>query len=413
MYVDIFFLGIGVKTSDNLCHDDHSPLTQDGLAGVSIAYNHLNLPRKIMRNGGTLVKYSYLADGSKASALKGNGEGLVYRSSLIYRRASDGTLSLESVAFAEGMLTPEGVRYHVTDHLGSVRAVVDGESGAFLEAGKYDAYGSREEQTTEGSSDATLRWHFTGKEDQGPDFGTAYTDFGARQYSPSLRRWLVPDPLSEKYYDVSPYVYCNGNPVNMVDVDGRSTGDYYSYWGYYVGTDGLNDNKTYLIDDLSITNYLNAQSISQLDAVDALTDGAYEVDGLIIVTREQKDTDRTIGTFDAIGDDGFSGYTLEREYPTSIIPNQGRPIPVGYYNTMIRAEGEISNHFAFRIYSQDVPLSRGILGHIGTNPKNTQGCILFGMSRIQNPCELRNSGKAMDNFQVFFSSNKTIKLIIR
>ena len=168
-----------------------------------------------------MVKYSYLADGSKASALKGNGEGLVYRGSLIYRRASDGTLSLESVAFAEGTLTPEGVHYHVTDHLGSVRAVVDGESGAFLEAGKYDAYGSREEQMTEGSSDATLRWHFTGKEDQGPDFGTAYTDFGARQYSPSLRRWLVPDPLSEKYYDVSPYVYCNDNPVNMVDPDGR------------------------------------------------------------------------------------------------------------------------------------------------------------------------------------------------
>ena len=181
----------------------------------------MHLPGKITRNGGTLVKYSYLADGSKASVLKGNGEGLVYRSSLIYRRASDGTLSLESVAFAEGTLTPEGVRYHVTDHLGSVRAVVDGESGAFLEAGKYDAYGSREEQTTSTTSAATLRWHFTGKEDQGPDFGTAYTDFGARQYSPSLRRWLVPDPLSEKYYDVSPYVYCNDNPVNLVDPDGK------------------------------------------------------------------------------------------------------------------------------------------------------------------------------------------------
>ena len=47
------------------------------------------------------------------------------------------------------------------------------------------------------------------------------TDFGARQYSPALRRWLVPDPLSEKYYDVSPYVYCHDNPVNLVDKDGR------------------------------------------------------------------------------------------------------------------------------------------------------------------------------------------------
>ena len=48
-----------------------------------------------------------------------------------------------------------------------------------------------------------------------------YTDFGARHYSPALRRWLVPDPMSEKYYDVSPYAYCAGDPVNMVDVDGE------------------------------------------------------------------------------------------------------------------------------------------------------------------------------------------------
>ena len=170
-----------------------------------------------------LVNYSYLADGTKLEAVDGSGAGLTYRSSLIYRRTSGGALSLESAAFSKGTLTTEGARYHVTDHLGSVRAVVDGETGDFLEAGKYDAYGSRSEQLSPGAgaSGTGLRWHFTGKEDQGPDFGTAYTDFGARQYSPALRRWLVPDPLSEKYYDVSPYVYCNDNPVNMVDVDGR------------------------------------------------------------------------------------------------------------------------------------------------------------------------------------------------
>ena len=40
--------------------------------------------------------------------------------------------------------------------------------------------------------------------------------------SPALRRWLVPDPLSEKYYGVSPYAYCAGDPVNLVDVDGKA-----------------------------------------------------------------------------------------------------------------------------------------------------------------------------------------------
>lgn len=29
------------------------------------------------------------------------------------------------------------------------------------------------------------------------------------------------DPLCEKYYSVSPYAYCAGNPVNRVDLDGR------------------------------------------------------------------------------------------------------------------------------------------------------------------------------------------------
>lgn len=29
------------------------------------------------------------------------------------------------------------------------------------------------------------------------------------------------DPLCEKYYSVSPYAYCAGNPVNRVDVDGK------------------------------------------------------------------------------------------------------------------------------------------------------------------------------------------------
>jgi len=60
------------------------------------------------------------------------------------------------------------------------------------------------------------------------DFGLPYTDFGARQYSHSLHRWLVPDPMNEKYYDISPNAYCAGDPVNLIDPDGRKLfiGDY-------------------------------------------------------------------------------------------------------------------------------------------------------------------------------------------
>ena len=32
---------------------------------------------------------------------------------------------------------------------------------------------------------------------------------------------IPPDPLADKYYSVSPYAFCNNNPVNFVDPDGR------------------------------------------------------------------------------------------------------------------------------------------------------------------------------------------------
>ena len=45
-------------------------------------------------------------------------------------------------------------------------------------------------------------------------------DYGARQYNPVTARWDRVDPLSEKYYSVSPYAYCFNNPVKFIDPDG-------------------------------------------------------------------------------------------------------------------------------------------------------------------------------------------------
>ena len=56
--------------------------------------------------------------------------------------------------------------------------------------------------------------------------GTAYLgtlDYGARHYDPRIARWTVPDPMAEKYYGVNAYSYCAGDPVMMVDPDGKDT----------------------------------------------------------------------------------------------------------------------------------------------------------------------------------------------
>ena len=193
---------------------------------VGTAEDSLDLVGNVSRGGATLVNYFYLADGTKTRALDGSGEGLVYRGPFVYRKGSgSSSLTLESAAFGGGRQTPDGALLYMTDYLGSVRAVIDGATGQIYKAVDYSAYGYESEVAFAGASvpsGTTLRDSFTGQEDQTPDFGTSYTDFGARQYSPALRRWMTPDPMSEKYYGMSPYVFCADNPVNFVDPDGEA-----------------------------------------------------------------------------------------------------------------------------------------------------------------------------------------------
>jgi RHS repeat-associated protein len=46
-------------------------------------------------------------------------------------------------------------------------------------------------------------------------------DSDARWYYPAIMRTTTPDPLAEKYYDISPYAWCANNPINAFDPDGR------------------------------------------------------------------------------------------------------------------------------------------------------------------------------------------------
>jgi RHS repeat-associated protein len=65
------------------------------------------------------------------------------------------------------------------------------------------------------------RYKYNGKE-LDRMHGLNLYDYGARQYDGAGVRFTTMDPLCEKYYNVSPYVYCAGNPVMYVDPDGDS-----------------------------------------------------------------------------------------------------------------------------------------------------------------------------------------------
>lgn len=60
--------------------------------------------------------------------------------------------------------------------------------------------------------------------------------YGARTYLPAATRFSSIDPLCEKYYHLSPYVFCSANPINRVDPTGLA--DYYDTDSFgYLGTD--------------------------------------------------------------------------------------------------------------------------------------------------------------------------------
>ena len=46
-------------------------------------------------------------------------------------------------------------------------------------------------------------------------------------------RFMSIDPKAESFYHISPYTYCAGDPVNLMDQDGEVCGVYYTKFEVY------------------------------------------------------------------------------------------------------------------------------------------------------------------------------------
>ena len=129
--------------------------------------------------------------------------------------------------------TSETWYYYYKDALGSIRLLTN-TSGAVVESYTYDPYGKPRVMTSAGNDGNWLtedvtplynasaignRFMFTGREWES-DTGLYYYRF--RDYSPTLGRFLQPDPIG--YADsMNLYQYCGNNPVNWSDPLGLST----------------------------------------------------------------------------------------------------------------------------------------------------------------------------------------------
>ncbi len=107
--------------------------------------------------------------------------------------------------------------YHV-DHLGSTTLVTDAE-GLISQHVAYIPYGEVFVEQRNGSWNTP--YLFNAKE---LDEETGLYYYGARYLDPTHAAWLSVDPLFEKYVGMTPYNYCAGNPVKLVDPNGEWPG---------------------------------------------------------------------------------------------------------------------------------------------------------------------------------------------
>jgi len=121
--------------------------------------------------------------------------------------------------------TPQTV-YFLKDHLGSIRAAVSdsGKAATVIGFDDYDPWGYPLVTRTKAIPNAYLQGasksKFTGHE-YDDDLGLDWIHTDRRPYIPAIGRWMVVEPLWEKYPSYSPYIYTLNNPLKFIDKDGQ------------------------------------------------------------------------------------------------------------------------------------------------------------------------------------------------
>ncbi|MEJ5092884.1 RHS repeat-associated core domain-containing protein, partial [Sphingobacterium faecium] len=160
-------------------YDVNGNATKDR-TGMTIGYNHLNLPDTVYNSGGS-VRIGYLYDGLGTKLRKYSTQGGIrdYVGGIEY-----GATAIELIHTGEGVAYRNSngsytYRYNLTDHLGNVRSTVyrnpTNNAVEVLQRDDYYAFGKQ--KVVAGGNNKYL---YNGKEKQ-YDFGGHY-DYGARFY---------------------------------------------------------------------------------------------------------------------------------------------------------------------------------------------------------------------------------------
>ena len=270
--------------ADTYAYDLNGNETRDLTRGMLNAeYNLLDLPDSLTFTGGNTLQFHYLADGrrvrTKAAVQQPalisplnraflpidpvvlydetRSGPLVFKNGNISRIEIDGGyISLRNDTTLQTEVKPY---FFIKDYLGNVRLTCDGNSGVVLQSMEYLPSGVTYNQRNY----SMQPYRFCGKEEVTLHGFDMYDSQARWQYS-LIPRFSSMDPLAEDYYHLSPYAYCAGDPVNLVDPDGRkimiSDGTNMYIWMEHNGVWGFydNDGNLYSGDTEYMNEYSNA-----------------------------------------------------------------------------------------------------------------------------------------------------------
>lgn len=201
----------------------------DGARVTDLAYDVFGNLKRVVLPGATTIEY--VVDGRhRRVGKKVNGtlvQGFVYADQLRIAAELDGAGSVVSrFVYGTKRNVPEYMvkgseQFRLlTDQVGSVRLVVNAQTGAIAQRIDYDEFG----QVTLDSSPGFQPFGFAGGL---YDHHSGLVRFGARDYDASIGRWTAKDPVLFRGGDTNLYAYVRGDPASLVDHNGLEPGNLY------------------------------------------------------------------------------------------------------------------------------------------------------------------------------------------
>ena len=124
-------------------------------------------------------------------------------------------IAMKRLSLLPGLLPAKVATAHLRDYQGNNRLTYTA-AGVVLERNDYYPYGG-----LFGEEQSLQPYKYSGKELETTN-GLNLYDFHARYHDYTLPIFTTQDPQQEKYYDHSPYIYCAGNPIMLIDPTGMT-----------------------------------------------------------------------------------------------------------------------------------------------------------------------------------------------